>query len=122
MALLVELCAAAYIVYTVVQTTVNHALLLVTQFRGHSILGNQLPYYEFFYFALYMSTALTVIVMAFFGAYQMWDLLELREEGAAEGFLGRAISWSDCIKFVFMGAAVIVTTYFAAYAIGETVD
>jgi hypothetical protein len=83
---------------------------------------NLLPYYEFGYFALYNFTAFGVIVMAFFGSIQMWELVEEREVGAAEGFLGRAISWGDAIKFMALGTAVMVTTYYAAYAIGETLD
>ena len=73
-------------------------------------------------FALYMATTLSLIVAAFFGAIQMWELLELREEGAAEGFLGRAVAWDDAIRLWTLGTAVVVITYYAAYAIGETVD
>lgn len=122
MALLIELCAAAYIVWATVQATVNAGDLLYASFKGYSILQNQIAYYEFGYFTLYIASALTLIVMAFFGATQMWELLELREEGAAEGFLGRAVAWDDAIKFMAMGTAVVVTSYYAAYSIGETVD
>ena len=122
MTLLIEMCSAAYIVYKLVQSTVDISVLVASGYRLTSIAGNLLPYYEFGYFALYNFTAFGVIVMAFFGSIQMWELVEEREVGAAEGFLGRAISWGDAIKFMALGTAVIVTTYYAAYAIGETLD
>jgi len=50
----------------------------------------------------------------------MWDYLEEREEGAAEGFLGRAVSWGDAIKFVAMGFGVLIVTYYSVYSMGET--
>merc|ERR1719329_2135299 len=91
MALLIEMCSAAYIVYKLVQSTVDISVLVASGYRLTSIAGNLLPYYEFGYFALYNFTAFGVIVMAFFGSIQMWELVEEREVGAAEGFLGRAI-------------------------------
>lgn len=122
MALLIEMCSAAYIVYKLVQSTVNIGVLVASSYRLTSIAGNLLPYYEFFYFALYNFTAFGVVVMAFFGSIQLWELVDERVEGAAEGFLGRAISWGDAIKFLMLGTGIIVTTYYAAYSIGETLD
>lgn len=121
-ALIVELCSAAYIVYKLVQSTVNIGILVASSYRLKSITGNMLGYYEFFYFSLYNVTAFAIVVMAFFGSIQMWELIEEREEGAAEGFLGRAISWGYALRFMAIGTATIVITYYAAYAIGETLD
>lgn len=50
----------------------------------------------------------------------MWNYLEEREEGAAEGFLGRAVSWGDAIKFVSMGFGVLIVTYYSVYSMSET--
>lgn len=108
--------------YKIVDATIVSSQLLYAQFKGYSILQNQAGYYEFAMFAIYMATTLTLITMAFFGAIQMWELLEEREEGAAEGFLGRAVAWDDAIRLWTLGSAVIVITYYAAYSIGETVD
>ena len=49
-------------------------------------------------------------------------MLEEREAGAAAGFFGRAVSWTHAIKFMAMGTAVLATTYYAAYSVGETID
>merc|ERR1719240_889388 len=121
-ALIVELCSAAYIVYKLVQSTVNIGILVASSYTLKSITGNLLGYYEFFYFSLYNFTAFGIVVMAFFGSIRLWELIEERVEGAAEGFFGRAVSWHNAIKFVAMGTAVIMVTYYAAYSIGETQD
>jgi len=52
----------------------------------------------------------------------MWETLEAREAGATEGFLGVAVSYVTMIKFLAMGSAVLISTYYAVYSIGETVD
>jgi len=52
----------------------------------------------------------------------MWETLENRELGATEGFLGVAVPWTVMIKFLAMGSAVLISTYYAVYSIGETVD
>jgi len=74
------------------------------------------------YVSLFYLTPFALTVMALLGASRLWEMLEEREEGAAEGFLGRAVSWTHAIKFMTMGMAMIVTTYYAAYSIGEVVD
>merc|ERR1719240_1727836 len=99
-ALIVELCSAAYIVYKLVQSTVNIGILVASSYTLKSITGNLLGYYEFFYFSLYNFTAFGIVVMAFFGSIRLWELIEERVEGAAEGFFGRAVSWHNAIKFV----------------------
>merc|ERR1719240_2027784 len=79
-ALIVELCSAAYIIYKLVQSTVNIAVLVASSYRLKSITGNLLGYYEFFYFSLYNVTAFAIVAMAFFGSIQMWELIEEREK------------------------------------------
>jgi len=49
-------------------------------------------------------------------------MLEAREAGAAEGFFGRAVSGTHAIEFITMGTAVVATTFYAAYSVGETID
>lgn len=79
-------------------------------------------FYEMAYFSLYMLTAAAIVVTAFLGSFEMWNLLEEREEGAAEGFLGRAVSWGTAIKFVSMGSGVLMITYYSIYSMGQTID
>merc|ERR1712070_246121 len=99
--LTIEMCIAAFIAYKTIQAAVNFA-------QGFAF--------------LYLATALSIVIVSFFGASRMWEFIEEREEGAAEGFLGRAFSWAYAIKFFTMGAAILVGTYYSAYSIGETVD
>lgn len=122
MALIIELCSASYIIYKSVQAAISFTQGFAFNYRGGSILGNQIALYELAYLTLYLSTALGLILAAFNGATQMWELVQKRELGAAEGFLGRAVSWGQFIRFGAMGFALVVVTYYGAYSIGETVD
>ena len=45
-----------------------------------------------------------------------------REAGAKEGFFGVTVAHVTMIKFLAMGSAVLISTYYAVYSIGETVD
>jgi hypothetical protein len=116
------MCIAAFIAYKTIQAAVNFSQGFAFNYRGGSILGNQIGLYELGFVSLYLSTAFALVVIGFFGATRMWEFIEEREEGAAEGFFGRAVSWGYLIKFGAMGAALLVSTYYSAYSIGETVD
>ena len=74
------------------------------------------------YVSLFFITPFALTVMSLLGASRLWEMLEEREEGAAEGVFGRAVSWTNAIKFLSMGMVVIIVTYYSAYSIGETVD
>ena len=52
----------------------------------------------------------------------MWETLEAREVGAKEGFFVVAVAHVTSIKFLAMGSAVLISTYYGVYSIGETVD
>jgi hypothetical protein len=120
--LTIEMCIAAFIAYKTIQAAVNFAQGFAFNYRGGSVLGNQVGLYELGFVSLYLATALSIVIVSFFGASRMWEFIEEREEGAAEGFLGRAFSWAYAIKFFTMGTAILVGTYYSAYSIGETVD
>jgi len=72
MALIIELCSASYIIYKSVQAAISFTQGFAFNYRGGSILGNQIALYELAYLTLYLSTALGLILAAFSGAGQMW--------------------------------------------------
>lgn len=79
--------------------------------------------FELAYVVLFYATALGLTMMAFWSASSIWDSVAVREVAVAEqGFMGAAVSFLDCLKFVTLGLVVAIATYYAAYSIGETVD
>ena len=78
--------------------------------------------YEALYVSIFYGTAGVLTFVAFAGASKYWEMIETREVEVKEGFLGKAVSYTDCIKFLAMGSAILISTFYASWSIGDTVD
>ena len=99
-ALIVELCTAAYLAVKTVDATVSFNNGFAFNYRITTWFGNLLGLWECMAYLMFMGWSMVVIVAAFYMAMYYVDMTEAREIAAyKDGKFGTAVNFTDGIKF-----------------------